>query len=64
MIADYQMPGIDGATLASIIKADPAINGVVLIMLTSVGHWRELRSIVGDSVDCLSQCRSPSAIQN
>ncbi len=54
VIADYQMPGIDGATLASIIKADPAINQVVFIMLTSVGHWRELRSIESASVDaCL-----------
>jgi CheY-like chemotaxis protein len=54
VIADYQMPGINGATLASIIKADPAINGVVFVMLTSVGHWRELRGIEGASVDaCL-----------
>jgi two-component system sensor histidine kinase/response regulator len=54
VIADYQMPGIDGATLASIIKADPAINDVVFIMLTSVGHWRELRGLEGASVDaCL-----------
>ena len=54
VIADYQMPGIDGATLASIVKADPAINQVVFIMLTSVGHWRELRGLEGASVDaCL-----------
>jgi len=54
VIADYQMPGIDGATLASIVKADPSINGVVFIMLTSVGHWRELRGLEGASVDaCL-----------
>ncbi len=54
VIADYQMPGIDGATLAATIKADPAIKDTVVIMLTSVGHWRELSVQEGASVDaCL-----------
>jgi PAS domain S-box-containing protein len=54
VIADYQMPGIDGATLAAAIKADPATSGMVFILLTSIGHWRELRSLEGTSVDaCL-----------
>ncbi len=54
VIADYQMPGIDGATLAAAIKADPALSGTVFILLTSIGHWRELRDLEGTSVDaCL-----------
>jgi PAS domain S-box-containing protein len=54
VIADYQMPGIDGATLAAAIKADPALSGTVFILLTSIGHWRQLRSLEGASVDaCL-----------
>jgi PAS domain S-box-containing protein len=54
VIADYQMPGIDGATLAATIKADPALSGIVFILLTSIGHWRELRGLEGTSVDaCL-----------
>ena len=54
VIVDYQMPEIDGATLAAMIKADPAIKGTVVVMLTSVGHWREVRGLEGASVDaCL-----------
>src|SRR5258708_3628566 len=54
VIADYQMPEIDGATLAAMIKADPAIKDTVIVMLTSVGHWRELSVLEGNSVDgCL-----------
>ncbi len=54
VIADYQMPGTDGATLAAAIKADPALSGIVFILLSSIGHWRELRDLEGKSVDaCL-----------
>ncbi len=54
VIADYQMPGIDGATLAAAVKADPAWSGMVFILLSSISHWRELRGLEGSSVDaCL-----------
>jgi signal transduction histidine kinase/GAF domain-containing protein/DNA-binding NarL/FixJ family response regulator len=54
VIADYQMPGIDGATLAASIDADPELSGMVFILLSSISHWRELRSLEGSSVDaCL-----------
>ena len=54
VIADYQMPGIDGATLAAAVKADPALSGMVFILLSSISHWRELRGLEGSSVDaCL-----------
>lgn len=54
VIADYQMPDIDGATLAAKIKADPLLSNVVFVMLTSIGDWREVKGLEGASVDaCL-----------
>jgi len=36
-VIDMQMPGMDGDTLGRAIKADPAIAGVRMMMLTSMG---------------------------
>ncbi len=47
VLLDYQMPEMDGATLAATIKADPALSDTVVIMLTSVGHWSEVLNIRG-----------------
>jgi CheY-like chemotaxis protein len=40
-IVDYQMPGMDGAEVARHVKADPAVAGTSLVMLTSVGERGE-----------------------
>jgi len=54
VIADFQMPGIDGAALAAAVRSDPALRDVVYIMLTSVGHWKEHSLMRGQSIDaCL-----------
>ncbi|RME43006.1 MAG: response regulator, partial [Deltaproteobacteria bacterium] len=37
-IIDYEMPEMDGTTLAQTIKADPAIAGIRLVMLTSIAR--------------------------
>jgi signal transduction histidine kinase/CheY-like chemotaxis protein len=54
VLLDHHMPGIDGATLAAAIKADPALRETVVVMLTSVGRWGEVRHLEGASIDaCL-----------
>ncbi len=37
-VLDMQMPEMDGATLGQTIKADPAIRGVALVMMSSIGQ--------------------------
>ncbi len=51
VLLDYQMPGIDGATLAASIKADGAIRDAILVMLTSSADRSEVRHMEGISVD-------------
>ncbi len=54
VIADYQMPGIDGVTLASLIKADPSLGDPVYILLTSVSHRKDVGEVEAACVDaCL-----------
>jgi len=54
VLLDYQMPEMDGAALAAAIKIDPSLNAGVVIMLTSVGHWSEVLTMQGVSIDaCL-----------
>ena len=54
VLADFQMPGMDGATLAQAIRMDSEIRDVVVVLLTSIGDWREVRQLEGTCVDaCL-----------
>jgi signal transduction histidine kinase/DNA-binding response OmpR family regulator len=54
VLLDYQMPVMDGAMLAAAIKSEPALCNTVVIMITSVGHWSEVREMQGASIDaCL-----------
>ena len=41
VIADYNMPGMDGATMAAAIKSDPEIGDAIIVMLTSMGEWHD-----------------------
>jgi PAS domain S-box-containing protein len=51
VLLDHQMPGMDGVEVARAIKADPAIRDTVVVLLTSVGQWCELRRTEGALMD-------------
>ena len=54
VIVDYQMPHMDGATLSSAIKANPAHRNTVIVMLTSLGCWSQVKRLEGAAIDaCL-----------
>jgi signal transduction histidine kinase/CheY-like chemotaxis protein len=54
VIADYQMPGIDGVTLAQQLRELP--ERLVYVLLTSVGHWKEHASLPDGLIDaCLTK---------
>jgi signal transduction histidine kinase/DNA-binding response OmpR family regulator len=64
-IFDYQMRGMDGASLARQIKADPATRDTVLVMLTPVGCWEAVRHSESASVDaCLPKPVRQSQLLN
>jgi signal transduction histidine kinase/DNA-binding response OmpR family regulator len=51
VIADFQMPDMDGATLAKEIKADPAIRDTLVVLLSSIGGFREIQRDRGAAID-------------
>jgi CheY-like chemotaxis protein len=51
VLLDYQMPGMDGAAVADAIKNDSEIRETVVILLTSVGHWNDVRPMEGTRID-------------
>ncbi|MGA2039460.1 MAG: response regulator [Bryobacteraceae bacterium] len=65
VLLDYHMPEMDGAALAAAIKADPLLSDTLVIMLTPVGHWREVRHMQGAGIDgCLVKPVRQSQLQN
>ena len=54
VIADYQMPGMSGAALATTIKSDSTLRQPVFILLTSVSYSRHARALEDSGIDaCL-----------
>ncbi len=47
-VLDFQMPNIDGVTLAKMIKAEPAIAETPLILLTSAGRKGDPKGLAGN----------------
>jgi signal transduction histidine kinase/CheY-like chemotaxis protein len=65
VLLDYQMPEMDGAKLAAAIRADPLVSDTLVIMLTSVSHWSEVRHMQGAGIDaCLVKPVRQSLLQN
>jgi len=65
VIADFQMPGMDGASLAAAIKSEPAIRDTVVVLLSSIGDWRQVKGLEGQSVDaCLVKPVRQSQLYN
>jgi CheY-like chemotaxis protein len=50
-ILDYQMPGMDGAELARAVKANAQICDTVVVLLTSVSQWIEVRQKESGTID-------------
>ncbi len=61
-IVDMQMPGMDGAALGRAIKADPAIAGTRLILLTSISHAGSQPNLEGLFDACLTKPARQSAL--
>jgi signal transduction histidine kinase/DNA-binding response OmpR family regulator len=65
VLADFHMPGMNGVELASGVKSDPSISSVIFIMLTSIGHWKEVRTMAEANVDaCLVKPVRSSQLMN
>jgi signal transduction histidine kinase/DNA-binding response OmpR family regulator len=43
-IIDHQMPVMDGAALAALIREDPKLQGIALVMLTAIGNSGIIRN--------------------
>jgi signal transduction histidine kinase/CheY-like chemotaxis protein len=65
VIADYQMPGIDGAALAMEITSDASLDKPVIVILTSVGQLSEAKGLQESGIQaCLAKPVRPSQLLN
>ena len=65
VIADYQMPGLDGAALAMAINTDAALDKPIIVILTSVGQLSEAKGLQSSAVHaCLPKPVRPSQLLN
>jgi signal transduction histidine kinase/CheY-like chemotaxis protein len=53
ILSDYHMPGMDGGSFAVEVKSDDSLKNAQFVMLTSIGHWKELGGPPGTVDACL-----------
>ncbi len=64
VIADYQMPGLDGASLASVVATDSFLAKPIFVILTSVGHLMEAKGLQSAVDACLAKPVRASQLLN
>src|SRR5262249_59759100 len=57
VIAEYHLPDMDGAALAAAIKEVCAPASTIVVLLTSIGSWREVRAVAGNGEIGRASCR-------
>ena len=64
VIADYQMPGLDGASLASVVAKDSLSAKPIFVILTSVGHLMQAKGLHSAIDACLAKPVRASQLLN
>ena len=65
IIADFQMPVVDGLEMCRRLKANPATNDIPVLMLTARGHRMKPADAEGTNVRCvLAKPFSPRDLVN
>ena len=64
VIADYQMPGLDGAALAAAVATDSSLTQPIFVILTSVGHLTEAKGLQSNVDACLAKPVRASQLLN
>ena len=65
VIADYQMPGMDGDALAIAITEDSSLDTPIIVILTSVGLLSEVKELQSNTIHaCLAKPVRPSQLLN
>jgi CheY-like chemotaxis protein len=65
VIADYQMPAMDGAALAVAINNDSSLDKPIIVILTSVGQLSEAKELQSSTVQaCLAKPVRPALLLN
>jgi DNA-binding response OmpR family regulator len=53
VIADYQMPGLNGMDMARQLRSDPATAEVPVLVLTARGHRLSEQDVAGTNIRCM-----------